>query len=413
MAELDLLVKSVRLRGSSDVVNIGVTGGRIAFIDPGRTGSATTTVEAKGNLALPPFVDTHMHLDKAFIGGWTAPTSGLYAEAERKVKDYKRSVTVEDVRRRAGRAIEAAVRNGMAHVRTNVDLDTIGGLTGFQGLLEARKDYADVIDIEIAAMPHDGLIVDDGCEKLVWQAMEMGADVVGGAPRQELDDDDSRRHIDKVFEIAKHFGKPIDMHIDATCDFHLRTIHYLAAKTIREGYQGRVTAGHVVALSYYNEYYAERIIRLIKRAGLHIVTCPATTMISAPILDKEPRGRGITRVRQLLEAGVNVAIGQDNIDDPYNPFGDADPMTNGFLTAYAAQLSSDADLEALLDMLTTNGGRILGRHTLDVVPGGPATFNIVNAPTIREMFRVRAERLYVIREGRIIATTTVERRLHR
>src|SRR5262249_50835161 len=163
---------------------------------------------ARGNLALPPFVDPHMHLDKAFIGGWVAPTSGLYADSERKVKEYKRTVTVDDVRRRAGRAIEAAVSCGVSHARTNVDLDTIGGLTGLKGLLEVRKEYADVIDIEIAAMPHDGLIIDDGCEKLLWQAMEMGADVVGGAPRQELDDDDSRRHIDKIFEIAKRFSKP-------------------------------------------------------------------------------------------------------------------------------------------------------------------------------------------------------------
>jgi cytosine deaminase len=146
---------------------------------------------------------------------------------------------------------------------------------------------------------------------------------------------------------------------------------------------------------------------------LALVTCPATTMMSAPTLDKEPRGRGITRVRQLLGAGVNVAVGQDNMDDPYNPFGDADPMTNGLLTAYAAQLSTDDELRVLFDMISANGAKVLGKEEWGIAEGRPATFNIINARTLREAFRNRAERLFVIRNGRTIATTTVESRLYR
>jgi cytosine/creatinine deaminase len=413
MPSLDLLVKGARLRGSPTLVNIGVTKGRITFIDERETGSAETVIDAKGNLALPSFVDPHFHLDKAFLGGWAAPASGGYSGADSIIAEQKKNFTVDNVRRRAARAVELAVVNGVSHIRAMVDLDKYAGLMGLKGVLEVKKEYSDIVDMEIVALPGGPVAGDKNGEELLREAMALGADVAGGSPRKEIDDADAKIHIDKVFEIAQQFSKPIDMHIDVTCDPQQRTLHYLAAKTIREGLQGRVTVGHVVALSYYNDYYAEQVISLVKQARINVVTCPATSMYSGAVLDKEPRGRGITRVRQLLQAGVNVAVGQDNIDDAFNPLGDADPLTNGFLTSYAAQLSSDDELETVIDMVTKNGAAILGLTDWSLSPGKAATFNIVNAPTGREALRTRAERLYVIRAGRVIATTTVERRLHR
>jgi cytosine deaminase len=322
-------------------------------------------------------------------------------------------MTVEGVAARAAAAIERAVKNGIGLIRTNVDIDHIGGLIAMRALAELRDRYSDVVDIEIVALATHDLLEADSSERLLLEALDMGADVIGGSPRQEIDDDDSRRHIDKIFEIAKRYSKRIDTHIDAACDPNLRAMHYLAAKTIREDYQGKVAAGHAVALTYYNEYYAEKVIGLLNRAGIHVVTCPATTMMSAPTLDREPRGRGITRVRQLLAAGVNVAVGQDNIDDPYNPFGDADPMTNGLLTAYAAQLSTDKELEKLFDMTSRNGARVLGKDKWEIALGQPATLNVVNARSLREAFRERAERLFVIRKGRVVATTEVVSQIYR
>jgi cytosine/creatinine deaminase len=354
-----------------------------------------------------------MHLDKAHSGGWSAPISGIYADAERAGRELAKNLTTEDVIRRASQAVERAVKNGVGFIRTNVNVNTNTGLTGLHGILEVRKRYADLVDIEIVALPGGDFFRSEKAEALLRHAVELGADVIGGSPRMEIDDEEGHRHIDKVFDIAKQHSKRIDMHIDAVCDPNLTTIHYLAAKTIREGFEGRVTAGHVVALSYYNDYYAERVISLIKRAGIHVVTCPATTMISAPMLDKEPRTRGVTRIRQLLSSGVNVAIGQDNIDDNYNPFGDADPLTNGLLTAYAGLLSTDDELESLCDMLSLNGARVLGVAYPKLAVGESATFNILNATTLREAFRNRVERSFVLRAGRVVATTTVESKLYR
>lgn len=413
MPGLDLLLKDARLPGKEELADIGVSSGKIAYIGSSQSSDAERVIKVDGRLVLPPFVDPHMHLDKAYLGGWSASTSGTYADAERTINQKKQQMTVEDVQARAGMAIERAVKNGVGYIRTNVDIDSAAGLIGMKGLLAAREQYSDLVNMEIVALATYDLLAPKSSERLLVEALDMGADVIGGSPRQELDDEGSRLHIDKIFEIAKRYEKRIDTHIDAACDPNLRSMHYLAAKTIREDYQGKVAAGHAVALSYYNEYYAERVITLLQRAGVHVVTCPATTMMSAPVLDKEPRGRGITRVRQLLQAGVNVAVGQDNMDDPYNPFGDGDPMTNGLLTAYAAQLSTDEELTLLFDMLSRNGARVMGLTDWDIAVNRPATFNVINARTLREALRERAECQYVVRAGRIIATTTITSQLYR
>lgn len=255
MPELDLLVTNARTREEVELVDIGVSRGKISLIGKGVEFKAKDIIDAKGNLVLPSFVDTHMHLDKAFLGEWESSVSGMYTNEVEKLKGLKKRFTISDVRNRSVKAIELAVLNGLTYIRTNVDVDTACGLTGLQGVLQAKQEMADVADVEIAAFPSQGILSDPGSEELLWKSMEMGADVVGGIPRLEADDSDSNRHTDIVFEIAKRFSADIDMHIDAICDPESRTIHYLAKKTILENYQGRVTAGHVVALSYYNDYY--------------------------------------------------------------------------------------------------------------------------------------------------------------
>lgn len=245
------------------------------------------------------------------------------------------------------------------------------------------------------------------------KSMEMGADVVGGMPYNEMTEDDSKRHIDICFEIAKKFDADIDMHVDETDDPNARTLQYLAAKTIKEGWHGRVTAGHTCALAAYNPYYAAKVIGLIKQAQMNMVTNPATNLMLEGRLDQQPIRRGITRVKELLALGVNVVYGQDCLKDTFYPtFGQADMLEVGLITAHAAQFSMPKEIETLFDMPTVRSAKMLRLSDYGLEEGKSASFNIIDAETVQEAFRTQADRLYVFRKGRLLSETRTISKLH-
>ncbi|MFQ6075125.1 MAG: amidohydrolase family protein, partial [Candidatus Bathyarchaeia archaeon] len=229
----------------------------------------------------------------------------------------------------------------------------------------------------------------------------------------EISDEDSKKHIDKVFEIAKEFDADIDMHVDVQCDPNSRSLEYYIAKTLKENYQGRVTASHVVALSYYNDYYARKIMRHLKLADMSITTeVPCTALIMSS-LDREPKGRGITRVKELLYSGVNVAFGHDNIMDVFNPIGEIDALKIALLTVIIAQLGIPDEIEMTFDMGTSNAAKACGFEDYGIEVGKTANLNIIDAPTAQEAIRTQPDRLYVIREGRVIAENKTIRKIYR
>jgi len=354
-----------------------------------------------------------VHLDKALISEAVRDNvSGTLGEAIEIIWEKKKTYTTDEIVERAGRVIEWAVRNGTTILRSHVDVDTIGGLKPLEGVLAVRERWADLVDIQIVAFPQEGILKDPGAEDLMREAMRMGADVVGGMPYNEFTVEDSRRHIDIAFAIAAEHDADLDMHVDETDDPGARTLQYLAAKTIREGYEGRVTAGHTCALAAYEDPYAAKVIGMVEKARINMITNPATNLMLQGRFDCQPVRRGITRVRELMAAGVNVAYGQDCLKDTFYPtFGQADMLEVGLITAHAAHLSMPADIEALFDMPTINSARILRLADYGLEAGRAASLNVIAAPTVQEAFRTRPDRRYVIRRGRIVAETRTESRL--
>jgi cytosine deaminase len=360
-------------------------------------------------MAVPGFVEPHIHLDKALISE-RAPVnvSGTLTEAIEILWEIKRNYTVDEIAERASRVLARAIENGVSRLRSHVDVDPIGGTRPAEGLIRARERFADLIDIQIVAFPQEGIVKSPGTEALMRQVMQRGVDVVGGMPFNEASPQDSRRHIEIVFEIAKEFDADIDMHVDETDDPAARTLEVLAELTIANGWQGRVTAGHTCALASYPRNYADHVIERLHAANVNMIANPATNLMLQGRLDDYPKRRGVTQVKELLVAGVNVACGQDCVHDTFYPFGQNDPLEIAFLLCHASQMSQPAEILTVMDMVTNNGARALRVPDFGVAVGAVADLVVLDARDAREAFATRAPRRWVIRKGRLIAETKLE-----
>jgi len=385
-----------------DPYDILIEGDKIKKIGKNIETDADEVIDASGKLISPSFIDPHIHLDKVLVlESVRENKSGTLTEAIEILWDRKRKYTIDDIVDRAGRVIEWAVKNGTLNIRTHVDVDTIGGLMPLKGVLAAREKYKDIVDIQIVAFPQEGILKDPGTEELMYKAMEMGADIVGGMPANENNDEDHHKHIDIAFEIAKKYDADIDMHVDETDDPNSVTLEYLADKTIQERYFGRVTAGHTCALAAYKDDYAQRVIEKVAKAKMNMITNPATNLMLQGREDKQPKRRGITRVKELLEAGVNVSFGQDCIKDTFYPFGQADMLEVALITAHAAHLSLPDEIDTTFKMCTYNAAKILGLKRYGIENGSLANLVIIDAPSVLESIRTQPDRI-VIREGKKI-----------
>ncbi len=297
-------------------------------------------------------------------------------------------------------------------MRTHVDIDTIGGLKPLEGVLAVKEKYKDIMDIEIVAFPQEGIIKNPGSEKLMWQAMEMGADIVGGMPANENTPDDSKKHIEICFDIAEKYDADLDMHVDETDDPFYRTLEILADETIKRNWQGRVTAGHTCALAAYDDHYAAYVIEKVKKAEIHMITNPVTNLMLQGRNDKQPIRRGITRVKELLEAGVNVSFGQDCIRDTFYPLGSADMLQVAMITAHAAQMSLPHELEKVFDMISYDAAKILRLENYGLEEGKDANIVILDADTINDAIRLQPTRLFVIKDGRLVAESQCQKQIY-
>jgi cytosine deaminase len=278
-----------------------------------------------------------------------------------------------------------------------------------KGLLAVKKAYEDIIDLQIVAFPQEGIIKDEGTEELLYKAMESGATHVGGMPHNEYTHDESKRHIEILFEIAKKFDVDIDSHTDETDDPNSRTLQYLAARTIKENYHGRVTVDHICALSAYDDYYAARVIDLVSKAKINVITNPGTNMVLQGRLDTGAQRVGITRVKELLVAGVNVTCGQDCIHDPYYPFGNGDMLEVSNLLGHAAKMTSQSEIQTLFDMITINAAHLMSIENHNFTIGAPANLVILHdIKTIQEAIRTTPPARTTIRNGKIISKTTFQ-----
>ena len=409
---LDILVKNVALWGTEGLCDLGMADGRFASVNPGGVSStATLTLDADGRMAVPGFVEPHIHLDKALISE-RAPVnrSGTLTEAIEILWELKRNYTVDEIADRASRVLTQALENGISRLRTHVDVDPIGGTRPAEGLIRARERFGDLIDIQIVAFPQEGIVKSPGTEALMREVMKLGVDVVGGMPFNEASPQDSRRHIEIVFDIARQFDADIDMHVDETDDPAARTLEVLAELTIANGWQGRVTAGHTCALAGYPRDYADHVIGRLRQANVNMIANPATNLMLQGRLDDYPKRRGVTQVKELLAAGVNVACGQDCVHDTFYPFGQNDPLEIAFLLCHASHMSQPAEILTVMDMVTNNGAKALRVPDFRVEVGGVADLVVLDARDARGAFATRLPRRWVIRKGRLIAETQFETR---
>ena len=401
---MDLIVRNAKIVGEHKLADIGINGDKIVEIGKMKK-KARKEIDAEGMLVSPAFIDPHIHLDKCMIGDDIRPNvSGTLQEAIKIIWEKKRRYTVADIVKRAGGVIKLAALNGTTRMRTHADVDTIGGLTPIKGLLAARKKFKDIMDIQVVAFPQEGILRDPGTEELMRKAMELGADLVGGMPHHERPYSEAGPHIDICFEIAKEFDADIDMHVDETDDPNSRSLEYLAEKTIKEGYQGRVTADHTCALAAYPDDYAREVIRKVKLANINMISNPVTNLVIQGRGDKQPIRRGITRVKELLAAGVNVTFGQDCVNDAFYPFGKADMLEVANISAHAAQLTTLEEIETVFKMMTTNAARTLG--VLDdygIAVGKRADLVIIDATSPKDAIRRQPDRRWVVKGGKILA----------
>jgi len=352
---------------------------------------------------LPSFVDPHLHLDLAYSLSLVKPNvSGTLVEAIRHWTAAKKKLTPENVCERAIRAIHAEVGFGTGHIRTHVDVATNSGLRLAEGVLAAREACRDIVDIQVVVFPQDGLIRDPGAGELMVEAMGMGCDVVGGIAHNERTLSDSVEHLEAIFEIADATGADIDCHIDETDDPHSICTEYLAEMTIDAGRQGRVTASHVCALGSYDDVHAAKVIGLLREARVAVVTNPGVNLHLQGRYDRYPKRRGLTRVSELLDAGVTVAAGQDCIEDPFYPFGTGQMLDVAHMLAHADHMTTPKRLDQALDAVTTHAAKALGLEGYGVKAGAWGDLVILPVEDGLEAIRSRPRPSHVVKRGWLI-----------
>jgi cytosine deaminase len=409
---MTLVLRNAQVFGTDGLTDVVVDDGVITRMTPPAVGGPdgeAEEIDLEGRLVTPPLVEPHLHLDAVLTVGQPRPNvSGSLFEGIAVWAERGRTLTVQDVRTRVREVLRWQLACGVQHVRSHVDVCD-PELRALQALVAVREEFAGLVDLQLVAFPQQGIYGFDGGEALMRRAMREGCDVVGGIPHFELTREDGVASVQLAFDLAQEFDALIDIHCDETDDDHARFVEVMAAETIKRGMSGRVTASHTTAMHSYNNAYAGRLITNIARAGLHMVTNPLDNAVLQGRFDTGPIRRGHTRVKELMAAGVNVAIGHDSVMDPWYPMGYGDPVQAAFVLAHLGQLSGATELPYLMEMVTTNPAKALGIDSGGLRVGGPADLVVFDAPTAEDAIRLVAPRFLVLRNGNVVARTVPAR----
>ena len=404
----DLLLRHVQLPQQAGLVDIAIHDGLFAAIAPSlSSASAARELDIAGRLLLPPFIDSHVHLDAALtVGQPRYNASGTLLEGIQIWSERKPSLTHEDVKQRALEAIRWEVAQGSLHIRCHVDVCD-PSLTALRALLELRSEVRDICNLQLVAFPQDGILSFPDGKKLMREALELGCDLVGGIPHYEWTRDMGVEDVPFVFDLAREFQRDIDCHCDETDDPLSRFTEVMAADTLQYGWQGRVTASHCTAMHSYDNAYAFKLIRLLAQAQVNVVANPFDNVVLQGRFDSYPKRRGMTRVKELLEAGVNVSLGHDSIMDPWFPLGRGDMLAAAQLALFLSHMSGFDQIATLLDLVTTNAARTLRiQDRYGIEKDKPADFIVLDAPSAFEVLRLLPARLFVFKAGREVARTS-------
>jgi cytosine deaminase len=382
--------------------------GKIAQVSQNEIPPGENAIDAKGAMVSPALIEPHFHIENSLI--WDTDNlnqSGTLREAINIYAEVKVNLTHEDILQRATRTIHEAISHGTLWMRNHVDIDQYARLDLLHAVVAAREKFKDVFDLQLIAFPQHGLARNPESVDLMWQAMENGAQLVGGIPHHEKNMEDGARQIEIVFEIAKAKDVNIDMHIDETDDPYWVSLELLAEKTIEEGYQGRVTAGHCTSMAAWDKKTLARVIEKVKKADITVVSNTPINLLLQGRLDEIPVRRGIARISELMEAGVNVCCGQDDLMNMFYPFGQMDPLEVANIAAHAGHLTSPEQIQTAFDMPRYNAARNIGLENYGVHEGADANLILLNATSAVDALRRKPERLYVIRQGEILVQNEV------
>jgi len=397
-------------------VDVAVDGGAIIDRRPGLEYEARHEIDLQGRLLIPGFIESHVHLDIALMNSWDRPgraepftsVAGLNEAMERRRRDF----TAEDIRRRASMALELASRHGVTAMRAQCHVDPEVRLCHLEALLEIKSKYQDRIDLQIVAFPQQGILRDPGGRDLFRQAFRTGADVMGCASdldRNERGEVNFRKHIDAAFDLAMEMDVDLDMHADLgippLIELNGLEVVYAARRAIECGYQGRVTAGHVCALGSATPDVAQQAIELIHAARMSVVSQPDLYRLGRD--DTQHVRRGLTRVKQLLAAGVNVTYASNNVRDAYRPMGNFDLLEEGLILCYGAHMDTIEELDTILRMSTANAARALKIEKYGLEVGCNADMVVLDAPSPSAALIGQVEKTHVFKNGRLVSSKIV------
>ena len=398
----DLIVKTATL-ADGRIADIGIKGDRIAAIEPNIEAEAGRVIDATGNLVSAPFVDPHFHMDATLSYGIPRiNASGTLLEGISLWGELKPLLTHEAVKQRALAYCDWAVSMGLLAIRTHVDTCD-DRLLAIEALLEVKKEVSPYIDLQLVAFPQDGLYRAPNARENTIRALDLGADIVGGIPHFERTMEDGRRSLTELCEIAAQRGLMVDIHCDETDDPLSRHIEQLAYETQRLGLQGRVAGSHLTSMHSMDNYYVSKLIPLIAEAQVSAIPNPLINIMLQGRHDSYPKRRGMTRVPEMLKAGIRVGWGQDCVLDPWYSLGTADMLDVAFMGLHVAQMSSPADMARCFDMVTNVNAAIMGLDHLGMEVGKTASMVMLDAGNPIEAIRLRAERLCVIAKGKVVA----------
>ena len=390
----------------SEVVDLGIRDGQIAAIAPQIDGTAMTELDVTGQVISPPLVESHVHLDSArTIGNPRWNQSGTLFEGIDIWSDRKKTLTVEEVCDRAVGTLKQQALQGVLFVRSHADVSE-PTLTALQGLLAAREQVKDWMTLQVVAFPQDGIYSQPKNNDLMEEAMKLGADAVGGIPHYELTREDGVQSVHRIFDLAERYDRLIDVHCDEIDDDQARFLEVMAACAIRRGNGPKVTASHTTAFSSYNNAYAMKLLGFLQRAQINFVSNPLINITLQGRTDNHPKRRGVTRVKELWQLGLNVSLGHDCIQDPWYSLGTGNMLEVASMAIHVCHMTGQAEIDACYNMVTWHGAKTLNvadDYGLEV--GKPANVIVLAASDRYDAICRRATVQYVISRGQMLAQT--------
>jgi cytosine deaminase len=400
---LDLIIRNANLPDGRRGVDIAIENGCIADVGPHLDAEATREIDATGRLASPPFVDSHFHMDSTLTYGQPRVNeSGTLLEGIDLWGELKPHLTVENIKARAMKLCHWAIARGTLAIRSHVDVSD-DNLLAVNALLGVREEIKPYVDLQLVAFPQDGYFRYPPSAANLQRALDLGIDVVGGIPHYERTMADGAASVKALCELAVERGLRVDMHCDESDDPLSRHIETLSFHAQRLGLHGRVTGSHLTSMHSMDNYYVSKLLPLMAEARIHVVANPLINITLQGRHDTYPKRRGMTRVKELLDAGVNVAFGHDAMMDPWYSFGSYDMLEVAHMGLHVAQMTGIDQMRQIFEAVTYNGAKVLGLEGYGLEPGCHADIVILQARDPQEALRLKSARLFVIRRGAVIA----------